>query len=60
MILITPSVYYGVMLDILKEKRATDLETTHLDDGSIVVHALVPWQEVVGDMNDQVDYCRIC
>jgi translation elongation factor EF-4 len=42
------------MVEVLKDRRAEDLEITYLDDGTIKVTALVPWQEVVCDMYDQV------
>jgi len=52
--LVTPKEYYGAMTDTIKERRGSDLEVTYLEDGQVLVTALVPWQEVVCDMNDQV------
>lgn len=42
------------MVEVLKDRRADNLEIVYLDDGTIKVTALVPWQEVVCDMYDQV------
>jgi GTP-binding protein LepA len=53
-VLVTPHSYYGEMVEVLKDRRADNLEIVYLDDGTIKVTALVPWQEVVCDMYDQV------
>jgi translation elongation factor EF-4 len=53
-VLVTPHSYYGDMVEVLKDRRAQDLNITYLDDGTIKVVALVPWQEVVCDMYDQI------
>ena len=42
------------MVDVLKERRAENIDIHYLDDGTIKIQALVPWQEVVCDMYDQV------
>jgi GTP-binding protein LepA len=55
--LVTPHAYYGGMVDIIKERRGTDISTQYLDDGQVLISALVPWQEVVCDMNDEVKHC---
>jgi GTP-binding protein LepA len=55
-ILITPKEYYGEMCEIVKERRGTDIETQFLEDGSVVLSTTIPWQEVVGDMNDAVKH----
>jgi len=52
--LITPQVYYGPMVELLKQRRADAIEVDYMDDGGVLVTALVPWQEVVCDMNDAV------
>ena len=38
-VLITPEAYYGSMMDIVKERRGTDIVTQFLDDGQ-VTHTL--------------------
>jgi GTP-binding protein LepA len=38
----------------LKQRRCQDLEVHYMDDGSVLLTAIVPWQEVVCDMNDAV------
>lgn len=52
--LFTPAEFYGDMVDALKFRRSEEIETTHLDDGSLCMTALTPWQEVVYDMHDVV------
>jgi GTP-binding protein LepA len=52
--LITPKDYYGPMVDLLKLRRADDIQVSYLDDGGVIITSLVPWQEVVCDMNDHV------
>jgi GTP-binding protein LepA len=54
--LISPSSCYGDLADLIKEKRGTNLETTYLEDGSILLASEIPWAEVVCDMNDQVKH----
>lgn len=53
-VLVTPAAYYGPMVQIMKDKRADDLEVVYLDDGTVKVTALMPWQEVVCDMSDMI------
>lgn len=54
--MVTPSEYYGNMVEIIKERRGENLVTTYLDDGQVLISADVPWQEVVCDMHDQVKH----
>ncbi len=54
--LVTPQPYYGAMVDIVKERRGTDISTQYLDDGQVLISAFIPWQEVVCDMNDEVKH----
>ena len=35
-VLITPESYYGAMMDIVKERRGTDITTQFLDDGQVM------------------------
>jgi GTP-binding protein LepA len=42
------------MVEVIKQRRGTDVEVTHLDDHQVMLVAIVPWQEVVCDMHDQV------
>lgn len=44
-------------MDIIKERRGLEIETQYLDDGQVLITSLVPWQEVVCDMNDEVKHC---
>ena len=43
----TQTKFYGAMAELVKRKRGTDLESLFLDDGGVVISAMVPWQEVV-------------
>jgi GTP-binding protein LepA len=52
--LISPEPYYGAMMDIVKDRRGIDMETVYLDDGQVLMTTMMPWQEVVCDMNDAV------
>jgi GTP-binding protein LepA len=53
--IISPNDYYGVLLDIVKQRRGNDIEVSYLDDGkTFSLHALVPWQEIVVDMHDVI------
>lgn len=42
------------MVDVLKDRRAENIDIHYLDDGTIKILALVPWQEVVCDMYDHI------
>lgn len=55
-VLITPAEYYGAMVDIIKDRRGENIETVHMEDSTVLINAIVPWQEVVCDMNDAVKH----
>lgn len=51
----SPKDYYGAMVDLVKERRGTDMEVQYIQEkDQVFLTALIPWQEVVCDMNDQV------
>ena len=52
--LITPREYYGAMVEVIKERRGVDITIQYLEDGNVLITAVVPWQEVVCDMNNKV------
>lgn len=52
--IVTPADYYGSLLELIKDKRGENMDIAYLEDGTIMVTALMPWQEVVNDMSDQV------
>ncbi len=52
--LVTPKEFYGNMMDIIKERRGSDVEAIYLDDGQVLLNSIIPWQEVVCDMHDEV------
>ena len=35
--LISPREYYGAMVELIKERRGSELEVTYLDDGSVSI-----------------------
>lgn len=55
-VMICPGEYYGSMVELIKDRRGNDLVTEHLDDGQVKLECVVPWQEVVCDMSDQVKH----
>ena len=55
-ILVSPKDYYGNMTNIIKERRGLDIEVTYLEDGNVLICAIVPWQEVACDMHDAVKH----
>ena len=52
--LVTPREYYGAMVDLIKDRRGDEIDIQYLDDGNILLKSIVPWQEVICDMNDQI------
>jgi elongation factor 4 len=53
--LMTPQQYLGDMLEVVKHRRGSEIETIYLQEADLVrINALVPWQEVVCDMSDAV------
>jgi GTP-binding protein LepA len=54
--MVTPTSYFGPMVDIIKERRGLEITSTYLDDGQVLLQSVVPWQEVVCDMHDQVKH----
>jgi elongation factor 4 len=44
----------GAVLDLLTRKRATNIETTPLDEEKYLYTARIPWAEVVTDLHDQL------
>jgi GTP-binding protein LepA len=54
--MVTPTDYYGNMVDIIKDRRGENILTSHLDDGQILIESEIPWQEVVCDMHDAVKH----
>jgi translation elongation factor EF-4 len=55
-VLITPKEYYGAMVDLIKERRGSEIEVLYLDDGQVSLTSTIPWQEVVCDMHDQIKH----
>jgi translation elongation factor EF-4 len=54
-VLVTPKDFYGAMMELIKERRGTDIEVQYLEEkNQVLLTAFIPWQEVVCDMNDQV------
>lgn len=53
-VVVTPSEYYGAVVEIIKAKRGEGINVFYLDDGSVKLESIVPWQEVVCDMSDAI------
>jgi GTP-binding protein LepA len=54
--LLTPKEYYGDMMDIIKDRRGSEVEVQYLDDDQVLLTSIIPWQEVVIDMNDVIKH----
>jgi GTP-binding protein LepA len=52
--IVSPQSYYGSMSELIVTRRGYDLEVAYIDGDSMLMTAMVPWQEVVSDMNDAV------
>lgn len=52
--IVAPQSYYGNMAEIIKLRRGYDLDVSYIDADNTLITALLPWQEVVSDMNDAV------
>ncbi len=44
----------SALIGLLLGHRAENLESTYLEDGRVVIKFLIPWQEVVLDLNDEI------
>ena len=55
-ILVSPKEYYGNMTNIIKERRGLNIQVNYLEDGNVLINAMVPWQEVACDMHDSVKH----
>jgi GTP-binding protein LepA len=53
-IIVSPLDYYGALVELIKDKRGVNISIKTLDDGQMVISSMLPWQEVVRNMNDQV------
>jgi len=52
--LIVPSDSLGAILEVLQEKRGQQIELKYIDETRIKLSYILPWQEVVIDLHDQV------
>ncbi|CAM9584087.1 unnamed protein product, partial [Discosporangium mesarthrocarpum] len=50
---ITPSTCLGSMLALFQERRGRQIHLKYLDDTRVLLQYRMPWQEVIGDLNDQ-------
>mmetsp|Transcript_20440 Transcript_20440/g.28111 ORF Transcript_20440/g.28111 Transcript_20440/m.28111 type:complete len:590 (+) Transcript_20440:144-1913(+) len=56
-VLVSPKDHYGAMMELIKERRGTDIDVQYLEEkNQVLLTAFIPWQEVVCDMNDQVKH----
>jgi len=51
---VTPPEYVGGLMDILQKRRGKQQDIVHLDADQVVLKYLIPWQEVVADMYDEI------
>ena len=51
---VTPPEYVGSLMDVLQKRRGKQQDVVHLDADQVVLKYLVPWQEVVADMYDEI------
>jgi len=51
---VTPPEYVGVLMEVLQKRRGSQQDIVHLDADQVVLKYLVPWQEVVADMYDEI------
>ena len=51
---VTPPEYMGSLMEVLQKRRGRQQDIVHLDADQVVLKYLVPWQEVVADMYDEV------
>mmetsp|Transcript_22066 Transcript_22066/g.26920 ORF Transcript_22066/g.26920 Transcript_22066/m.26920 type:complete len:201 (+) Transcript_22066:1020-1622(+) len=54
LVIVTPPMYLGAMLDLLKMKRGIQDDLSHLDETRVVLKYRVPWDEVIIDLHDKI------
>jgi translation elongation factor EF-4 len=45
-VIVTPVEFYGPIVELVKAKRGEDIVMVYLDDGSVKMESIIPWQEV--------------
>jgi len=51
---LAPMEYAGNVLELIKRKRGTNLETTPIDENTWQITSYMPWAEVVTDFHDEL------
>jgi len=44
----------GCLLDEIRERRGDQQDLAYLDDGQVILKALIPWAEVASDLHDTI------
>lgn len=52
--IVTPPEYVGVLMGLMQDRRGVQQDMQHLDEQRVVLKYLVPWQEMIYDMYDDV------
>ena len=52
--LVMPSRFLGSLITLLEDKRGSQEDLVFLDEDTVMLKYLLPWQEVVTDLNDKV------
>ena len=52
--LVMPSTYLGAVITLLEEKRGEQEDLEFLDEDTVMLKYVLPWQEVVTDLNDKI------
>lgn len=52
--LVIPANYLGPIITLLEEKRGDQEDLVFLDEDTVMLKYLLPWQEVVTDLNDKI------
>jgi GTP-binding protein LepA len=50
----SPSEYAGNIMELIKRKRGTDMDTKPIDESTWLFTAKIPWGEVVTDFHDEL------
>jgi GTP-binding protein LepA len=51
---LTPVEHMGPVIAACKERRGRQTELLHLDEGKIVIKYMMPWQELIIDLHDEI------
>ena len=52
--IVTPAKYIGALMEIFRPRRAEQTHVEYLDEETVSTTYLVPWQDVVSDLSDEI------